>query len=123
MAVIGDSPLAQEETVAASLPQSLITEIELIDEDSYVNDSNKSGKKIGATYYIEGTVAGTMDIVIASGPLKNDPWSRLSGEGLAADLALTVAGDVGDAAGITVQLNLIENKINAILAGSIITPA
>jgi len=79
MTLIGDSAPAQEETVASSLPMSVITAAELIDEDSYVNDSNKSGKKLGAMYFIEGT-AGTMKIAVASGGDKNDPWALISSD-------------------------------------------
>ena len=105
MTVIGDSPPTQEETVAASLPMSVITAAELIDEDSYVNDANKSGKKLGAMYHIEGT-SGSMNIAVASGPLQNDPWALISSTGItvltptvatdiSADLTESVASDIG----------------------------
>jgi len=121
MTVIGDSQVQQEDMVAVSMPQSLITEAELLDVDSYVNDTNKSGKKAGGTYYVAFDT-DVVDIVMATGSATDDPWIRLGAASEVPAITLTVAGDVGDAAGITAQLNIIEGAINDLATASTITP-
>ena len=119
---IGD---AQPEAVAATvsaLPISEVTLAELQDADDPVNLKLYSGKRLGAMYCYE-VEDGVMEVVVAAGSEATDNWVKLSAAGATTELDLTVAGDVGDAAGITTQLNLVENAINTLLAGVVITPS
>ena len=119
---IGDSQPIAQTVVVSGLPVSLTTAAKLADADDAVNDTNLSGKKIGAMYAYE-VKDGVMEVVVAAGSETTDNWVRLTSQGANAALTLTLAGNVGDAAGITTRLNLVENAINAILDGNVITPA
>ena len=119
---IGDSQPVAQTVVVSGLPVSLTTAAKLADADDAVNDTNLSGKKMGAMYAYE-VKDGVMEVVVAAGSGTTDNWVRLTSQGANADLTLTVAANVGDAAGITTRLNLVENAINAILDGNVITPA
>ena len=119
---IGDSQPVAQTVVVSGLPVSLTTAAKLADADDAVNDTNLSGKKIGSMYAYE-VEDGVMEVVVAAGSGTTDNWVRLTSQGANAALTLTLAADVGDAAGITTRLNLVENAINAILDGNVITPA
>ena len=119
---IGDSQPIAQTVVVSGLPVSLTTAAKLADADDAVNDTNLSGKKIGAMYAYE-VKDGVMEVVVAAGSETTDNWVRLTSQGANAALTLTLAAGVGDAAGITTRLNLVENAINAILDGNVITPA
>jgi hypothetical protein len=119
---IGDSQPVAQTVVVSGLPVSLTTAAKLADADDAVNDTNLSGKKMGAMYAYE-VKDGVMEVVVAAGSGTTDNWVRLTSQGANAALILTVAANVGDAAGITTRLNLVENAINAILDGNVITPA
>jgi len=119
---IGDSQPVAQTVVVSGLPVSLTTAAKLADADDAVNDTNLSGKKMGSMYAYE-VADGVMEVVVAAGSEPTDNWVRLTSQGANAALILTVAANVGDAAGITAQLNLVENAINAILGGNVITPA
>ena len=119
---IGDSQPVAQTVVVSGLPVSLTTAAKLADADDAVNDTNLSGKKMGSMYAYE-VADGVMEVVVAAGSEPTDNWVRLTSQGANAALTLTLAADVGDAAGITTRLNLVENAINAILDGNVITPA
>jgi hypothetical protein len=119
---IGDAqPTAVAATVSA-LPISEVTLAELQDADDAVNFKLYSGKRLGAMYCYE-VESGVMEVVVAAGSEPTDNWVKLSSTAATTALTLTEAGDVADAAGITAQLNLVENAINAILDGNVITPS
>lgn len=120
--LIGDSQPVASKVVVAGLPVSLTTLAELSDADDPINNTELSGKKIGAMLAYE-VDTGIVEVVVATGSEPTDPWTRLSAEGTVTNLTLTLAGDVADAAGITAQLNLVEDAVNSLLAGNSITPA
>lgn len=119
---IGDSQPAAETVVVAGLPVSLTTAAKLADADDAVNNALLSGKKLGSMLAYEVS-SGVVEVVVAAGSASTDNWVRLTSQGATTALDLTVVGDVGAAAGITTQLNLVENAINAILDGNVITPS
>jgi hypothetical protein len=119
---IGDSQPTAETVVVAGLPISLTTAAKLADADDAVNNTLLSGKKIGSMYAYEVS-SGVMEVVVAAGSGSTDNWVRLTSQGATTALDLTESTDVGDAAGITTQMNLVENAINAILDGNVITPS
>lgn len=149
---IGDSQPTAYEVVVGALPVSSTTLAKLADVDDPVNVTLLSGKKFGTMYTVEAD-AGVVDLVIASGSEPEDPWTKLSGTGayatltlstgveISSNLTLSTPVSVGDAGGITTQLNLIENSmnditntileklnaleaaVNALTAGNTITPA
>ena len=121
MTVIGDGPKKQEKVTVVALPQSQVTLAELLDIDDPVNDKEWSGKKIGGVYFYE-VEADVVSLVMATGDAVGDPWIDFGGLAALTALTNTVAGDVGDAAGITVQMNLIETAYNALITGAVIQP-
>ena len=117
MSVIGDTQAVAVQPVVADEGLPITTAAKLADAEDAVNITLYSGKKMGTMYTYEVST-GVMEVVVAAGPAPDDKWTKLVGAGPA--LALTVAADVGNAAGITAQLNLIEAAIND---GGSITPA
>ena len=119
---IGDSQPAATVCANAALPIPVVTLAELSDSDDPINNSIVSGKKRGAMLqYSPGT--GLMEVVVAVGPATTDKWVRLSPQGASTALTLTTTAGTDTAAHIAAQLNLIENAVNAILDGNVITPS
>jgi len=72
----GDSPPTKVEATkpVASLPFSMISRSEIVDEDSSINNKHISGKKKGSCYLLDDT----LDIAISTGDKSDDPWAVLS---------------------------------------------
>lgn len=112
MTVIGDTPAAAEQPVVSALPLGIATQAQILDIDDAVNNTVLSGKGLGTCYLMSLTDGGA-DIVSAGGSATDSPWYRVGGvDPIAASLTLTEAGDVGDAAGITTQFNLVEDVLS-----------
>lgn len=122
MSVIGDKQVTAVQPVVAALPLGEVTAAALADIDNAVNIALYSGKKLGAMYCYKVS-AGVMEVVVAAGSAPSDKWVKLNGASSITVLDPTVAGDVGDAAGITAQLNLVETALNSLITGLSITPA
>jgi len=120
---IGDSqPVAVQPEVTA-LPLPRVAQADLEDKTNAINLAIVSGKKLGASVIMDHTTGDGYDLAIASGSADVDPWILIVGASSASALTLTTAGDVGSAADIATQMNLIENAFNALIAGYKITPA
>jgi hypothetical protein len=73
---IGDSQPDAVAAVAAALPISVVTQAELADADSAVNNALVSGKKYGACYIMNETTGHLPVIVVAVGSDANSSWVR-----------------------------------------------
>lgn len=73
---IGDSQAVARNAVVASLPISVVTQAELEDATSAVNDTLISGKKYGSTYLVALT-AGGFDIAVATGVDTTSDWATV----------------------------------------------
>lgn len=73
---IGDSQPAAVAAVVAALPISVVTQAEIADISSAVNNTLVSGKKDGACYIMKETTGGANVIVVAEGSATNSVWRR-----------------------------------------------
>ena len=119
---IGDAQPVAQTVVVAGIPVSITTAAKLADADDPVNIALYSGKKMGAMYAYEVST-GVMEVVVAAGSAPTDKWVRLTSQGASTALTLTTSAQTDTAAHIATQLNLIENAVNAILDGNVITPS
>jgi len=121
--VRGDAQPAAIKSDIAVFDLPRVAQADIEDKTAAINLSIVSGKALGTSVLMKHTTGDGYDLAVASGPADVDPWVLIAGASSATALTLTEAGDVGDAAGITVQMNLIENAFNALVAGYTITPA
>lgn len=119
---IGDAQPVAQTVVVAGIPVPITTAAKLAAKDDAVNDKHLGGKKMGAMYAYKVS-AGVMEVVVAAGPEPTDKWVRLTSRGATTALTLSTAVQTDTAAHIATQLNKIENAVNAILGGNVITPS
>ena len=71
---IGDSQPVAKSVAVAALPVSIVTQAEIEDVDSDVNDYLVSGKKKGALYLMTTTTGSYPVLVCAMGSDADDVW-------------------------------------------------
>lgn len=72
--IIGDAQPTAVICPAAALPFSIVTQAEIQDVDSAVNNHLVSGKKKGALYLMTTTTGSYPVLVCAMGPDADDDW-------------------------------------------------
>ena len=73
---IGDSQPAAVAAVVAAFPISVVTQAEIANINSAINNTLVSGKKAGACYIMKETTGGAYVMVIAEGSSKNSRWRK-----------------------------------------------
>jgi hypothetical protein len=73
---IGDAQPTAETVTVAALPISVVTQADIADANSAVNNSLLSGKKYGACYIMKETTGELPVIVVATGTATTDAWVR-----------------------------------------------
>ena len=77
---IGDSQEAAVQPVVSGIILSSVTQADVADKDSAINNKLYSGKQFGACYIMVLTAGGT-DIIVAQGPDTTSKWHRISDAG------------------------------------------
>ena len=79
--LIGDTQHAAVKPVAAGLLAHIVTQADIEDKTSNLNDTLVSGKAAGMTFVMKNTTGTTYDLVIAEGSADVSPWDRVSDGG------------------------------------------
>lgn len=77
---IGDSQEQAVQPAVGILEWPIVAQADVEDIDNAINDSTKSGKKLGAAFIMTLTEGGT-DIIIAQGTAVDDAWHQVSDAG------------------------------------------
>jgi len=77
---IGDSQEQAVQPAVGMLEWPIVAQADVADISNAINDSTKSGKKLGAAFIMTLTAGGT-DIISAQGSAAGDDWDRISDAG------------------------------------------
>jgi hypothetical protein len=83
---IGDSQPTAKSVAVAALPVSVVTQAEIEDVNSDVNDAQVSGKKLGAMYLMTPTTGGSPVLVCATGADADDTWVTFGTDNLVTEI-------------------------------------